>query len=230
VSRLLTGAAGEPFATGQLPCSSQPALPGERLTRLFLQVEIAGVTSPAVVDTGAAYLIVDPTIAGRVGLQHAAALDRDELVIRGFRCRGSLHRVPVTLVASDGESLTFEATAFLPETETQGDWTLPSFLGWQGCLERIRFAVARRTRCSTSARSRAERGDLVVRGSRNAKAAPSSSWRSRFLVQRSCCWSGGSGTVMLRGASSPADGAQASGPRKRRTSSSTTRGSTGLAR
>jgi hypothetical protein len=49
--------------------------------------------------------------------------------------------VPVTLVATGGESLTFEATAFLPETETQGDWALPSFLGWQGCLERIRFAV-----------------------------------------------------------------------------------------
>jgi hypothetical protein len=52
-----------------------------------------------------------------------------------------MHRVPVTLLATAGEPLTFEATAFVPELEHGETWPLPSYLGWQGCLDRIRFAV-----------------------------------------------------------------------------------------
>ena len=36
---------------------------------------------------------------------------------------------------------TFEATAFVPELEHGETWPLPSYLGGQGCLDRIRFAV-----------------------------------------------------------------------------------------
>lgn len=36
-----------------------------------------------------------------------------------------------------GESLTLDVTAFLPDDR----WNLPNMLGLTGCLERIRFAV-----------------------------------------------------------------------------------------
>ena len=47
----------------------------------------------------------------------------------------------MTLLATAGESLTFEATAFVPELDHGETWPLPSYLGWQGCLDRIRFAI-----------------------------------------------------------------------------------------
>jgi len=120
---------------------SHYALAGDRLTRLFVHVEIEGQITTAVVDTGGAYLIVDPEFAARLGLRRTAAVHRDQLVIRGIVCRGAVHRVPLTLPAVVGEPLTFEATAFVPELEHRETWPLPSYLGWQGCLDRIRFAV-----------------------------------------------------------------------------------------
>ncbi|HKP76960.1 MAG TPA: hypothetical protein VJT67_15625 [Longimicrobiaceae bacterium] len=140
MSRLLT-ASGEPFATGESPSTAQYARPEDSLTRLFLEVEFAGVPGSAVVDTGGAYLILDPEVAGRMGINAAGMLHRERLVIRGFSCAGTVHRVPVTLPATAGESLTFEATAFVPDLGEGEVWPLPSYLGWQGCLERIRFAV-----------------------------------------------------------------------------------------
>lgn len=49
---------------------------------------------------------------------------------------GSLFRGLITVLASSGESLDVEATAFLTP-----EWPGPNFLGYQGFLQRIRFAV-----------------------------------------------------------------------------------------
>jgi len=140
MSRLQT-AAGEAFATGEAPWASHHAHSGDRLTRLFVDVVIDGIATHAVVDTGGAYLIVDPEFAARLGLRRTAAVHQDRLVIRGISCKGAVHRVPLTLPAVVGEPLTFEASAFVPELEHGETWPLPSYLGWQGCLDRIRFAV-----------------------------------------------------------------------------------------
>ena len=140
MSRLRT-ASGEVFATGEAPWALRHAHFGDRLTRLFLDVVIDGVPTNAVVDTGGAYLIVDPELAVGLGIRWGPAMHRDRLVIRGIVCSGTIHRMPLTLLAATGESLTFEATAFVPELEHGETWPLPSYLGWQGCLDRIRFAV-----------------------------------------------------------------------------------------
>jgi len=140
MSRLRT-ASGEAFATGEAPWNPQHALRGDSLTRLFVEVEFDGHAGSAVVDTGGAYLILDPEVAHRVGIRSEGMLHRDRVVIRGFSCAGTVYRVPVTLPATTGESLTFEATAFVPDLAYGEQWPLPSYLGWQGCLERIRFAV-----------------------------------------------------------------------------------------
>ena len=49
---------------------------------------------------------------------------------------GSLERIPLTLTASDGDSLTIDATWFVSE-----EWPGPTVIGWRGALERIRFAI-----------------------------------------------------------------------------------------
>jgi hypothetical protein len=140
MSRLQT-ASGEAFATGEARWSIRHAHTGDRLTRLFVDVLIDGVPTYAVVDTGGAYLILDPEFGERLGLGWGSAIHRDRLIIRGIICRGTTHRLPLTLLASVGEPLTFEATAFVPELDHGEIWPLPSYLGWQGCLDRIRFAI-----------------------------------------------------------------------------------------
>ena len=50
--------------------------------------------------------------------------------------RGRLHRGPITLIAETGEPLAVPATVFVTP-----DWPGPNFLGYQGLLQRIRFAV-----------------------------------------------------------------------------------------
>ncbi len=49
---------------------------------------------------------------------------------------GALYRVPVKLLADEGEPLQMEATVFLSP-----DWQGPNFIGYEGLLQRIRFAV-----------------------------------------------------------------------------------------
>ena len=114
MSRLLR-ASGEPFATGEAPWTAQFALAGDRLTRLFVEMEVEGLSATAVVDTGGAYLILNPVVAARLRLGRDAMVHKDRLVIRGVAFGGTVYRVPITLPATAGESLTFEATAFVPE-------------------------------------------------------------------------------------------------------------------
>ncbi|HEX6751119.1 MAG TPA: hypothetical protein VF092_27765 [Longimicrobium sp.] len=135
----LTNAHGGAFATGEARFTSQPAHEVDLLTRIHLPIEIGTVPTLAVLDTGGAYLMLDPLVAMRVKL--GAAIETDQLVIRGFVIAGTVHRIPVTIPADVGEPLTFEATAFVPELEDGEFWPLPSYLGWQGCLDRIRLAL-----------------------------------------------------------------------------------------
>jgi hypothetical protein len=50
--------------------------------------------------------------------------------------QGTLYRGQVTLPADEGESLDLDATVFVCP-----DWPGPNFLGYQGLLQRVRFAV-----------------------------------------------------------------------------------------
>jgi hypothetical protein len=133
----LQTAYGEAFATGETRFTSQLAHAVDRLTRIHLPVYIGAVHANAVLDTG--YLVLDPAVAADVALGPPVHADR--MVIRGLVFTGTVHRVPVTIPADAGEPLTFEATAFVPELGPEEPWPLPSYLGWQGCLDRIRFAI-----------------------------------------------------------------------------------------
>lgn len=132
---------GETFASGECPCSLRPTGGRTEMTRLFISLQIGGVTMDGVVDTGAPYLIVNPELAPALGLDHDAHLGRTRINIRGITTEGALHRLPVTLPATAGEALTFDATVFVPALRHGDLWDLPTFVGWFSCLERIRFAV-----------------------------------------------------------------------------------------
>jgi hypothetical protein len=140
MSRLIDSSGAE-FATGQMPCFMRYAIAGDRLTRLFVHARVGMARISAVVDTGGAFFVVDPELATTIGVDRNDAIARERIHIRGSMLRGTIHRLPLTLLAAKGEPLTFEATAFVPELEHGETWPLPSYLGWQGCLDRIRFAV-----------------------------------------------------------------------------------------
>ena len=86
----LTDASGAVFASGALPCFMRHAFDGDRLTRLFIHVQIGDAPTPAVVDTGGGYLVIDPQLAAHVGLSRADALAVEHIHIRGFAQRSQL--------------------------------------------------------------------------------------------------------------------------------------------
>jgi hypothetical protein len=64
-----------------------------------------------------------------------------EILIRGILIKGGIHRLNLTVLASEGNGLSLEVTAFVPDSSKNFGATYPAFLGYAGCLEWIRFAV-----------------------------------------------------------------------------------------
>jgi hypothetical protein len=95
----------------------------------------------AIVDTGGAYFVCDPMTANLMRLPHGESIGTNNLIIRGYRYRGDLYRTRIQFVASKGESFDLDVTAFVPRLLPDEEWHFPSFLGLQGCLEFLRFAI-----------------------------------------------------------------------------------------
>lgn len=125
------------FCSGYTTCESKPATAREGFNRLFIPVTVGNTILEAAVDTGGAYLIIDPEIASDLEFDPAEALQTETIAIRGVEYSGSLYRLPIRLDAVDGHGIELEVTAFVPV----GEWPLPSFIGWHSCLEWMRFAV-----------------------------------------------------------------------------------------
>lgn len=131
---------GDSFATGALPYAYRPATEFETTNRIILLVQIEGITTEAVVDTGAPYVICAPRTARQAGFTRDDVFERTTMLVRGMRLEGGFIRLIISLPAQKGEDLDVQATAFVPDVEEYwGDF--PSFLGLTGFLERIRFAV-----------------------------------------------------------------------------------------
>jgi hypothetical protein len=131
-----------PFTTGSIKYLYEAIPPDTRNLRVILSIWIEGVETTAVIDTGAPYLVVHPRIAMMIGLSPLIAEDVIKLEVRGVKYRGGLHRLKVGFFAEEGENVSFEATAFVPEVshDTWSEQGLPTFLGIGQCLDRIRFA------------------------------------------------------------------------------------------
>ena len=132
---------GRPFTTGV--CSYRDWLSQEQIgtPRIVINIWIEESQTQAVVDTGGVYLVCDPGISHLLNLNSSTGLGTTTLKIRGSNYRGSLQRITIKMLAEEGESLDLEVTAFIPRLAHGEEWQLPSFLGLQGCIEFLRFAV-----------------------------------------------------------------------------------------
>jgi hypothetical protein len=90
----------------------------------------------AVVDTAAPWCIFGPDVGQYLKRAFWPVEGQVSLSTRIGLLRGDLYRVPLTLLADEGENLEVEATVFLSP-----DWRGPNFIGYEGLLQRIRFAV-----------------------------------------------------------------------------------------
>ena len=100
-----------------------------------MQVEFDGVRVLAMLDTGAAWSVLNAELAVDLEL-----FDRDgvpeTISSRIGRVHGKLVRAMTTLVADDGDSVEVDSTVFVSR-----DWSAGNFIGYTGLLERIRFAI-----------------------------------------------------------------------------------------
>jgi hypothetical protein len=130
------------FATGATHYSDH--LPGRvSVPQIVLTIRLAGTfTTDAIVDTGSTWCIFSPDIVAlfepMIEDTYAPQLP---LVIRGNSYRGRLVRVSVRLPAEVGADLDIEATAFVPSLGPGEVWNVPNFVGLEGLLHRVRFAV-----------------------------------------------------------------------------------------
>jgi hypothetical protein len=101
-----------------------------------------GITTTAFVDTGSPFVVCKPEIAEALGLVPEDGVSVNRLKLRESLLDGSLHRIEVTLLAEIGQSLSVEATVFVPHLQSYQEWgDFPAVLGLTGFLERIRYAV-----------------------------------------------------------------------------------------
>jgi hypothetical protein len=137
---LLLFPAREYFAIGAINYAYRPAITNDTTNRIIIGVYVEDSITEAVLDTGAAYPIISPKIAKQAGLDRVKPLERKRMLVRGMWLEGSIIRLNMTLPADEGEDLTVDATAFIPDVEEYwGDF--PGFIGQLGFLERIRYAV-----------------------------------------------------------------------------------------
>lgn len=138
MTALLSFATGEPFASGAAGYSSNPGI--GTWSRIMISIRIEGtrtLETTAMVDTAAPYMVCRRDVADSVGLKYSEFGETDEINIRGVTVEGSLHRVPLSFLAEQGDDLTIEASVFVPRYIE-----LPhSFIGLTSCLESVFFAV-----------------------------------------------------------------------------------------
>lgn len=115
----------------------------ERFSRVVLPVVVEErLTVPAIVDTGAPWCILDPAIARQLGPTVRAEYTPDEkLLIRGIEYKGKLLRMALSLEAEHGDRLDVQATVFVPTLPPGDTWPHPNFIGLDGFLNRVRFAI-----------------------------------------------------------------------------------------
>lgn len=88
------------------------------------------------VDTAAPWCILESDL-GRAAERHLECLSEiATLDSRLGRFTGRLYRGTITVLAEEGEALDVDTTFFLSE-----EWPGGNFVGYQGFLERFRFAV-----------------------------------------------------------------------------------------
>lgn len=128
----------EIFTVGRALYADHPQGLTETSAKIWITFRTSLVTADftALLDTGAAYSMLNNEVSERLGLFSASALGEISISTRLGPVRGQLVRTPITLVAVEGDSLEIDATVFVSR-----EWAAPNFIGYGGFLERVRFAI-----------------------------------------------------------------------------------------
>ena len=133
---------GTPFALGATPYVYRAATAAETSPRIIITIVIGEIRNVRIGRYRRSVPALFARIpAARAQLDSALAIPAAPLRWSRGLVKGVLQRMPVTLPAVEGESLTIEATAFIPQADDDWNEDLPCILGMQGCLEYLRFAV-----------------------------------------------------------------------------------------
>jgi hypothetical protein len=113
-------------------------------TRIVVPVTFEHIIiTTAVLDTGAPWCVLNPEEAVALNLNERVdcGTSGTPLRLRGMSYHGRLCRIPVSLNAERGKGMTVEATVFVPTLTPGESWLHPNFLGLDGLLNRLRFAI-----------------------------------------------------------------------------------------
>lgn len=110
--------------------------------RIVLPILLDGQLSvEAIVDTGTPWCIFPPETMAFLGFTAESMQDEASLSIRGMVYNGYLVRMMIRLEAEQGDNADIDATVFVPDLHPDDVWDIPHFIGLDGLLNRIRFAV-----------------------------------------------------------------------------------------
>ncbi len=135
---LLLGSA-TPFAKGAATYADSHPGWKDPHSRIYVKFRPKGVDQLvflALLDTGGHYCIFNEIVAASVSDLLTESLGATILRTAHGPVRGELFLHRVELLAEEGEDLDFEAVVFVAP-----DWRAPSYIGYTGALERLRFAV-----------------------------------------------------------------------------------------
>jgi len=137
---LLNFNSGRAFATGATPYFIGNI--GEPTAgRLMMRLTIEGQPLMAAVDTGTPFVICHPDLAESLKLTLTDPLEKTRLLIRGIEYRGQTYLMSAQIAADEGDDISLTVIVFIPQLDPGEIWMLPSFVGLEGMLQRIRFAV-----------------------------------------------------------------------------------------
>ncbi len=130
---------GQDFTTGSAKFLDEGGDLLESTPKVFVRIEFPELESWsrtfAQLDTGAAWSVLRRDVAEALGVIDGAG----ELVrmrTAAGTLQGRLERVPLTLIADEGISLTLQATFFVSR-----QWHGGTFLGYTGLLDKLRIAL-----------------------------------------------------------------------------------------
>lgn len=136
---------GQPFATGAALYRYVPIQGSDDTPRILIQIEVDSDLKEAILDTGGQFFLCTPEIANSIRPDPQYTIPSKPIKIKGVSLRGRLHRIDIMLMAGDdnGEHLTIEVTAFLPDADQEftPDFMPHPYLGMFCCMERTRFAL-----------------------------------------------------------------------------------------
>ena len=133
---------GNVFTTAVTQYRHEPLTDREATNRIIVQIELLGLRTRAMVDTGGVYLLCSHELASLLDFERRPSLEETVMQVpRLGRVRGTLYRVPVTVLPESGVVPPFEVTTFVPSDPAPMEREPWAILGYHCCLEWLRFAV-----------------------------------------------------------------------------------------